>query len=325
MFGNLTFAHPWLLLLLALVPLMIVWYVLRYKRIKAPIHIPDIKMFGDGGHTIRHTLYHARFALRCIAVTLLVVALARPQSKLSREEMEIEGIDIVLTIDVSGSMKGEDFKPNRLEAAKDVALKFIDGRKSDRIALVEFAGEAFTQTPLTIDHNILERQLSAMRTGLLEDGTAIGDGLATAVNRIKDSKAVSKVIILLTDGVNNHGSIDPETAAELTGDYGIRLYTIGVGSRGEVLYHDEYGRPFYAQADLDEPLLTRMAESTVGGHYYRATDKNSLKEIFDQIDKAEKTRIDVTQYQQTKEEFKIFLLLALLALALEMLLRGFES
>ncbi|MBP5189597.1 MAG: VWA domain-containing protein [Bacteroidales bacterium] len=316
-----TFAHPWLLLLLALIPLMIVWYTLHYKYIKAPLHIPDTKMFGDGGHTLRHTLYHARFALRCIALVLLIVALARPQSKLSREEMEIEGIDIVLTIDVSGSMKGEDFKPNRLEAAKEVAQRFIDGRRNDRIALVEFAGEAFTQTPLTIDHNILSRQLSAMRTGLLEDGTAIGDGLATAINRIKESKAVSKVIILLTDGVNNRGSIDPETAAELSGEYGIRLYTIGVGSRGDVLYHDEYGRPFYSKADLDESLLTRMAESTDGGHYYRATNKNSLNEIFEQIDKIEKTRIDVTQYHQTKEEFKIFLLLALLALALELLLR----
>ena len=235
--------------------------------------------------------------------------------------MEIEGIDIVLAIDVSGSMKGEDFKPNRLEAAKEVAQNFIDGRHNDRIALVEFAGEAFTQTPLTIDHNVLSRQLAAMRTGLLEDGTAIGDGLATAINRIKESEAVSKVIILLTDGVNNHGSIDPETAAELAGEYGIRLYTIGVGSRGDVLYHDEYGRPFHARADLDEEMLTRMANCTDGGHYYRATDKNSLNDIFSQIDKIEKTRIDVTQYQQTKEEFKIFLLLALLALGLELLLR----
>lgn len=160
-----------------------------------------------------------------------------------------------------------------------------------------------------------------MRTGLLEDGTAIGDGLATAINRIKDSKAVSKVIILLTDGVNNRGSIDPETAAELAGEYGIRLYTIGVGSMGDVLYHDEYGRPFHQRADLDEPMLTRMAESTDGGHYYRATNKNSLQEIFEQIDKVEKTKIDVTQYRQTKEEFKIFLILALLALGLELLLR----
>ncbi len=321
MFDNLTFAHPWLLLMLALVPLMIVWYIARHKRIKAPIHIADTRMFGASVKTVRHTLYHARFVLRCIAVTMLVIALARPQSKLSREEMEVEGIDIVLAVDVSGSMKGEDFKPNRLEAAKEVAKRFIEGRKNDRIALVEFAGEAFTQTPLTIDHNILERQLSAMRIGLLEDGTAIGDGLATAINRIKESEAVSKVIILLTDGVNNRGSIDPETASELTGEYGIRLYTIGVGSRGDVLYRDEYGHATYMKSDLDEALLTRMAENTDGGHYYRATDKNSLNEIFEQIDKIEKTRIDVTQYQQTREEFKLFLLLALLALGLELLLR----
>lgn len=321
MFSNISFAHPWLLLLLAIVPAMIVWYVARHRRIKAPVHIPSLDMFGDAKPTLRHRLYHLRFVLRCLCVTLLIIALARPQSQLSREEMEIEGIDIVLAMDVSGSMKGEDFKPNRLEAAKDVALQFIEGRKNDRIALVEFAGEAFTQTPLTIDHNVLSRQLSAMRIGLLEDGTAIGDGLATAINRIKESKAVSKVIILLTDGVNNRGSIDPETAAELAGEYGIRLYTIGVGSRGDVLFHDEYGRPFHARADLDEPLLTHMAEATDGGHYYRATDKNTLSEIFAQIDKAEKTRIDVTQYRQTKDEFKPFLLLALLALALELLLK----
>ena len=321
MFGNISFAHPWILLLLVLVPVMIAWYVARHRRIKAPVHIPSLDMFGEAKPTMRQRLYHLRFALRCLCVTMLIIALARPQSQLSREEMEIEGIDIVLTMDVSGSMKGEDFKPNRLEAAKDVALKFIEGRKNDRIALVEFAGEAFTQTPLTIDHNVLNRQLSAMRIGLLEDGTAIGDGLATAINRIKESKAVSKVIILLTDGVNNRGSIDPETAAELAAEYGIRLYTIGVGSRGDVLFHDEYGRPFHARADLDETLLTHMAEATDGGHYYRATDKHTLSDIFDQIDKAEKTRIDVTQYRQTKEEFKPFLLLALLALALELLLK----
>ncbi|MBQ1408236.1 MAG: VWA domain-containing protein [Bacteroidales bacterium] len=316
-----TFAHPWMLLLLIAIPLMVVWYIMKHRQIKAPVHIPSTEMFGSDGKTIRHLLFHARFVLRCLAVTLLIIALARPQSKLSREEMEIEGIDIVLAMDVSGSMKGEDFRPNRLEAAKEVALKFIEGRRNDRIALVEFAGEAFTQTPLTIDHNVLNSQLSAMRIGLLEDGTAIGDGLATAINRIKESEAVSKVIILLTDGVNNKGSIDPETAAELAAEYGIRLYTIGVGSRGDVLYHDEYGRPFHARADLDEALLTQMAETTEGGHYYRATDKKTLDNIFSQIDEIEKTRIDVTQYQQTKEEFKIFLLLALIALGTELILR----
>ena len=321
MLKDITFANPWLLTLLVVVPLMIIWYLRKHKRIKAPMHIPSTEMFAGYRRTPRHIIYHLRFALRCLAVTALIIALARPQSKLSSEEMEIEGIDIVLAMDVSGSMKGEDFKPNRLEAAKDVALNFMNGRLNDRIALVEFAGEAFTQTPLTIDHNVLNRQLAAMRTGLIEDGTAIGDGLATAINRIKDSKAVSKVIILLTDGVNNKGSIDPETAAELAAEFGIRLYTIGVGCKGDVLYHDEHGQPFHAQADLDEALLTNMAEATEGGHYYRATNKNSLKEIFDQIDKVEKTKIDVTQYHQTKDEFKPLLIIALLALALEILLR----
>ena len=321
MLKDITFANPWLLTLLVVVPLMIIWYLRKHKRIKAPMHIPSTEMFAGYRRTPRHIIYHLRFALRCLAVTALIIALARPQSKLSSEEMEIEGIDIVLAMDVSGSMKGEDFKPNRLEAAKDVALNFMNGRLNDRIAIVEFAGEAFTQTPLTIDHNVLNRQLAAMRTGLIEDGTAIGDGLATAINRIKDSKAVSKVIILLTDGVNNKGSIDPETAAELAAEFGIRLYTIGVGSKGDVLYHDEHGQPFHAQADLDEALLTNMAEATEGGHYYRATNKNSLKEIFDQIDKVEKTKIDVTQYHQTKDEFKPLLIIALLALALEILLR----
>lgn len=321
MFGNYTFAHPWMLLLLAVVPLMVLWYAMRYKRIKAPIHLPSTEMFGKENKTFRQRLYHLRFVLRCIAVTMIVVALARPQSKLSREEMEIEGIDIAIAVDVSTSMKGEDFRPNRLEAAKEVALGFIEGRRNDRIALVEFAGEAFTQTPLTIDHEILNRQLASMRMGILEDGTAIGDGLATAINRLKDSKAVSKVIILLTDGVNNRGSIDPETAAGLAAEYGIRLYTIGVGSHGDVLYHDEYGRPFYARADLDEALLKRMAQKTNGGNYYRATNKKTLEEIFSQIDEIEKTRIDVTQFRQTKEEFKLFLIIALLAFVAELLLR----
>lgn len=321
MFHDFSFAHPWMLLLLAVVPLMVVWYVMRHKRIKAPIHIASTEMFGTQTRSWRQTCYHLRFALRCIAVTMLVICLARPQSRLSLEEMEVEGIDIVLAIDVSGSMKAEDFKPNRLEAAKEVALHFIEGRQNDRIALVEFAGEAFTQTPLTIDHPVLNSQLKSMRTGLLEDGTAIGDGLATAINRIKDSKAVSKVIILLTDGVNNRGAIDPETAAELAKEYGIRLYTIGVGKKGEVLFHDDHGIPFYAQVDIDEPLLTRMAELTEGGHYYRATDKNTLNDIFAQIDKIEKTRIDVTQYKQDKDEYPLFLIIALLALGLEMLLR----
>lgn len=321
MIRGLTFAHPWILLLLAVIPLIVVWYIIRHKRMKAPLHIGTTAMFAGVGNTMRVTLYHARFALRCAALALLVIALARPQSKLKYEEMEIEGIDIVLAMDVSGSMMAEDFRPNRLEAAKEVAKEFIEGRRNDRIALVEFAGEAFTQTPLTIDHNVLQRQLKDMKTGLLDDGTAIGDGLATSINRLRESEAVSKVVILLTDGVNNRGAIDPETAAELCSEYGIRLYTIGVGGHGTARFHDEYGRPFQAEVDLDEKLLTRMADCTDGGHYYHANNKQALKEIFNDIDKAERTRMEVTQYRQTKEEFKLFLIAALLLLGLEMLLR----
>lgn len=321
MFRGLTFANPWLLLLLAVVPLMALWYVARHRKLKAPIHIPGLEMFGTPTRTVRHGLYYLRAVLRCLAVTLLIVALARPQSKLNFEEMEIEGIDIMLSLDVSGSMKAEDFRPNRLEAAKKVAADFINGRTSDRIGLVEFAGEAFTQTPLTIDHQVLNQQLAAIRTGMLEDGTAIGDGLATAINRLKDSEAKSKVIILLTDGVNNRGAIDPETAAEIAKEYDIRLYTIGVGTRGEATFRDERGVAFRAKADIDEALLTRMAKNTEGGQYFRATDEQSLRSIFSEIDNMEKTRIDVTQYRQVKDEFALFLVLALLALGAESLLR----
>ena len=241
--------------------------------------------------------------------------------------MKVEGIDIVMAMDVSGSMLAEDFKPNRLEAAKTVASDFINKRQNDRIGLVQFAGEAFTQTPLTIDHLVLQRQLSSMQSGQLKDGTALGDGLATAINRIKDSKAKSKVIILLTDGVNNQGSVDPLSAAEIASLYDIRLYTIGVGTQGMAPYpfRDPFGRIHYQNVpvEIDEGLLTTMAESTNDGHYYRATNKNSLKQIFDQIDQMEKTKIDVTQYNHTKDEYQIWLLIALGALVLEFLLKMF--
>ena len=324
MMHNISFAHPWLLLLLLVIPLMAAWYVMRHKKLKAPVNIPSVDSFGDESRSLRYTLFHLRFVLRCLATMLLIVALARPQSKLSHEEMEVEGIDIVLSMDVSGSMLAEDFKPTRLEAAKDVATNFINGRQNDRIGLVEFAGEAFTQTPLTIDHDVLLGQLKGMKTGVLEDGTAIGDGLATAINRIKDSKAVSKVIILLTDGVNNRGFVDPESAAEIAADYGIRLYTIGIGSRGEAIAHDNFGRPMRVSADIDEDLLSRMAQHTNGGRYFRATNKNALGEIFEQIDTMEKTRIEVTQYRQTREEFKPLVAVALLLLLLELAIRLFN-
>ena len=246
---------------------------------------------------------------------------------LSRQEMKVEGIDIVLAMDVSGSMLAEDFKPNRLEAAKKVAAEFIDGRKNDRMGLVVFAGEAFTQVPLTIDHNVLLKQLSTLKDGMMKDGTALGDGLATAINRIKDSEAKSKVIILLTDGINNQGAVDPQSAAEIAALYNIRLYTIGVGTQGLAPYpfRDQFGRKRYQNVpvELDENLLTQMAQSTTDGQYFRATNKKSLQQIFKQIDEMEKSKIDVTRYAQTKDEYQGWLVLAAIALLLEILLALF--
>ena len=324
MFSSIIFANPGFLWCLLVVPLMIAWYVLRYRHQKPALQFSSISLFRKPHKTFRQRMYPILFVLRMVAVIAVVIALARPQSKLSRQEMKVEGIDIVLTMDVSGSMLAEDFKPNRLEAAKKVAEDFIKGRKNDRIGLVEFAGEAFTQTPLTIDHNVLLSQLDKVKSGVIEDGTALGDGLATAINRIKDSKAASKVIILLTDGVNNQGSVDPNSAAEIAALYGIRLYTIGLGTRGMAPYpfRSPFGGTQYQNVpvEIDEELLTEMAHSTNGGEYFRATNKKSLESIFSEIDKMEKTKIDVTQYNQTKDEYLPFLLIAVLSLVLEIIL-----
>ena len=319
-----SFAHPWVLLFLVLVPLMAVWYVWRYRKQNAALQFSNIGLFRGARKTFRQRTRPVLYVLRVVAVAALVVALARPQSKMSRQEMKVEGIDIVLAMDVSGSMLAEDFKPNRLEAAKKVAGDFIAGRRNDRMGLVVFSGEAFTQVPLTIDHNVLQTQLKSLKSGVLKDGTALGDGLATAINRIKDSEAKSKVIILLTDGINNQGAVDPQSAAEIAALYNIRLYTIGVGTQGLAPYpfRDPFGHVRYQNVpvELDEHLLTSMAQSTRDGHYFRATNKKSLQQIFSQIDEMEKSKIDVTQYAQTKDEYFPWLLLAALALALEVLL-----
>lgn len=321
---HITFAHPYLLLLLLVVPLLVAWYVLRYRKHKPALQFSNIALMQGVRKSLRQRTYHLLFVLRMVAVTALIIALARPQRMLSRQDMKVEGIDIVLAMDVSGSMLAEDFRPNRLEAAKKVAADFIDGRKNDRMGLVVFAGEAFTQVPLTIDHHILLKQLHGLKSGLLKDGTALGDGLATAINRIKDSEAKSKVIILLTDGINNQGSVDPQSAAEIAALYNVRLYTIGVGTHGMAPYplRDPYGRVHYQNipVELDEPLLTHMAQSTPEGRYFRATSRNSLQNIFKQIDKMEKSKIDVTQYAQTKDEFFPLLILAFAAMLLELLL-----
>ncbi len=322
---NITFAHPWYLLGLVLVPLLVAWWIWRYRKQDAAVQHSDIAIFEGIGKSLRVRLRWLPYALRVVAIGAMVVALARPQSRLSRQEMKVEGIDIVMAMDISGSMLAEDFKPNRLEAAKKVAADFIEGRKSDRMGLVVFAGQAFTQVPLTVDHHVLLQQLGKLKSGIVRDGTALGDGLATAINRIKDSEAKSKVIILLTDGVNNQGSVDPLSAAEIASMYGIRLYTIGVGSLGKAPYpfRDQFGRVHYQNIDveIDEPLMKQMSELTGEGRYFRATNKKALQEIFSQIDEMEKSRIDVTQYAQTKDEQAPWLWLAVLALVLELLLR----
>ena len=323
--SHITFSHPWILLGLLVVPAMIVWYILRYRKQEAALQHSNIAIFDGVKKTLRVRLRWLPYALRTLAVATMIVALARPQSHLSRQEMKVEGIDIVLAMDISGSMLAEDFRPNRLEAAKRVAADFIDGRKTDRMGLVVFAGQAFTQVPLTIDHHVLLKQLGELKSGIVKDGTALGDGLATAINRIKDSDAKSKVIILLTDGVNNQGSIDPQNAAEIAALYGIRLYTIGIGTMGKAPFpfRDQFGHVHYQNidVDIDEALLKNMSAATNDGRYFRATNKKALQEIFSQIDDMEKSRIDVTQYAQTKDEQGLWLWIALVALIAEALLR----
>jgi Ca-activated chloride channel family protein len=258
-----------------------------------------------------------------LAVSLLIIALAKPQSTLKRQNVSIEGIDIVLGLDISGSMLAQDLKPDRLEAAKNVSQDFFRGRPNDRIGLVVFSGEAFTQCPLTTDHVIMEEMLDDIKSGMIQDGTAIGDGLATAINRLKESQAVSKVIILLTDGQNNAGSIAPLSAAEIAKIYGIRIYTIGVGTMGYAPYPVQ--TPFGIQyqnmeVKIDEELLRKVANMT-DGKYYRATDNTRLKEVYQEIDQLEKSKIDVTEFRKKKEEYLGLAIFALVLLALESLSR----
>lgn len=317
------FASPWLLLLLILIPAAIVWYILRHRKLHPEISIPTTGFVVKGFQTLRQRFFHGLFVLRVSALTLIIIALARPQSSTSRQDVTVEGIDIVLALDVSGSMLAEDFKPNRLEAAKDVARDFLNQRPNDRIGLVIFSGEAFTQCPLTSDRSFIINMFGGIKSGMLEDGTALGDGLATAVNRLKKSKAVSKVIILLTDGVNNRGAIDPLTAAEIAKLFKVRVYTIGVGTRGLAPY--PFQTPFGIQyqnveVEIDEPLLTNISDMT-DGKYFRATNKNKLIEIFSEIDKMEKSKIDVTEYRKKHEEFLPLVLIAFGLVFLELILK----
>ena len=323
-FENVQFANPKLLWLLPFLLLLVLWYILRQKKQDAPVVFSDMKGFVKLPKTWKPYFRHLLFVLKLAALALLIVALARPQTKESNSTSNIEGIDIVLAMDVSGSMLAQDLKPDRLTAAKNVASDFVRGRPNDRMGLVVFSGETFTQVPLTTDHSVMINMLAEMKNGLIEDGTAIGDGLATAINRLKESKAVSKVVILLTDGMNNAGSIDPYTAAEIAKDFKVRVYTIGVGTRGMAPYptQDFFGRTVIQKikVEIDEKLLITIANQT-GGKYFRAENNKKLKEIYEEIDEMERSKIEVTEFHRMHEEFYPLVLLALGLLLLEFLLR----
>ncbi len=323
MIPALHFANPEYLWLLLIVPAMVIYYVLVQLKKSSTFRFSSLANFGAYRPTFRQRLLHLPILLRSLTFTALILALARPQSSSNSQSVTTEGIDIVLALDLSPSMLAEDLKPNRIEAAKKVALEFIDNRPNDRIGLVVFSGESFTQCPLTSDHSVLKNLIGKLESGMLADGTAIGEGLATAVNRIRNSKAKSKVIILLTDGVNNVGAIAPQTAGEIAKTFNIRVYTIGVGSLGVAPY--PFRTPFGIQyqnvpVQIDESVLKTIANET-GGKYFRATSTNKLKEVYTDIDKLEKTKIDVMEFRKRSEEFYPYALAALVLLLIEFILQ----
>ncbi|MDN3551321.1 vWA domain-containing protein [Mucilaginibacter aquaedulcis] len=323
-FKGIEFAHPGFFWLLIIIPLMAAWYIWKQRQLQGNLSVPTLKGFAVGRKSNVARFRHVGIVLRSLAMAALIVALARPQSSLSWQDSTTEGIDIMIASDISGSMLAEDFKPNRLEAGKNIAIDFIKNRPNDRIGLVIFSGESFTQCPLTIDHDVLINLYADIKNGMIEDGTAIGMGLATAVNRLRTSDAKSKVIILLTDGSNNSGSIPPITAAEIAKQFGVRVYTVGLGTNGYAPYPVQ--TPFGIQyqrmkVDIDEGTLSKIANIT-GGKYFRATNNETLKQIYTQIDRLEKAKIDVTQYRKKTEMFLPWAILALLLLSLEFLLKN---
>lgn len=303
MFNDVTFANSWALYLLLLLPLFFYWYWKKKNKVSPDIVYSSLKIFQRVPKSIKEKIIHVPIFIRLIALALLIVAFARPQSFSSGENIFTEGIDIAMVLDISGSMLAEDFKPNRLEAAKNVINNFIKGRTTDKIGLVIFAGESFTQCPLTIDYSVLSNLLSQIKSGMIQDGTAIGNAITNGVNRLKDSQAKSKVMILLTDGVNNAGQIDPVTAAQIAQKFGIRIYTVGVGTIGQAPYPFDtpFGRRYQmVPVEIDENLLKQISNNT-GGKYFRATNNKKLAEIYDEIDKLEKTRVEVTSFRHAKE------------------------
>lgn len=325
MFKNIVFANPEFFWLLLLLPLMLLWYWFWNKKSQANVTFSTTIAFKKT-KSWSDALYHLLFMLRMIAIALIVVALARPQTHSENAKTKItDGIDIVMAIDVSASMLSQDLKPNRFEALKKVASQFVKDRPNDRIGLVIYAGESYTKTPVTTDKSIILNALSEITYGQIEDGTAIGMGLATAVNRLKESKAKSRVIILLTDGVNNTGFIDPQTAAELAAEYGIKVYTVGIGTNGMALSPyalNADGSIIYRmqQVDIDEPLMKKIAQVTKG-RYFRATNNQKLQQIYDEINQMETTKIEEFKYTEVDEKFRWWVLVAGLLLLLEFVLK----
>jgi Ca-activated chloride channel family protein len=323
MFHNTEFANPELFWLFLLIPALVAWYIWKYRENYSKMTISGLSHFKGAPVTLRQRFIHLPFVLKILVLSLLIVALTRPQSSSEREDVSIEGIDIIMAIDISSSMLAQDLQPNRLEASKKVAIDFAKGRPNDRMGLVIFSGEAFTQCPLTTDHQVLEHLFTEARSGMIEDGTAIGDGLATAISRLKDSQAISKVIILITDGVSNMGALDASSAAEIAKLYGIRVYTIGVGTMGTAPYPVQ--TPFGVQMQqvevkIDELLLQQVADMT-DGKYYRATSNKKLQEIYQDIDTLEKSKIDVTVFSKKSEEFHRWVLAAALLFLLMIVLK----
>ena len=319
------FASPKILWLLVVVPFYVAYYIWRTTQGGASIVISTTDSLRSAPRTFRYYLRHLPIALRAVALALIIVASARPQSVEHETKTETDGIDIVLAVDISGSMLARDFQPDRLTSAKEVASQFVANRQGDRIGLVVFAGEAFTQTPLTTDQSSLQTLLGRLRSGVVEDGTAIGNGLATAVNRLRESDSKSKVIILLTDGVNNRGQIAPLTVADIAKAQGIKVYTIGVGRNGTAPYpvFDERGREVYTvemKVEIDEKMLQEIAQKT-GGKYFRATDKLSLERIYNEIDSMEKSKVEKFDITHIHEEFLLFVLWALALLLAEFMIK----
>lgn len=321
-YQQIVFAYPYLLWLLVLLPLLIVWYLVKNKKATSSVTISTLRIYKRHGGS-KTVIRHLPFVLRLLAMALLIIAIARPQTRNNEERIEGEGIDIVLCMDVSGSMLAEDFAPNRMEAMKKVAADFVDARKTDRIGLVIFSGEPFTQCPITSDYAALKSQIYAVRSGILQDGTAIGSGLATSVERLKKSKSKSKVIILLTDGENNGGLIPPSTAKEIAKAYNIKVYTIGMGTEGFATLPQQTTAGVVRtkeKVNIDEKLLQEIARET-GGNYFRATDNESLSNIYVEIDKLEKSRIETSSFARYAEQFYPLAIAAVILLLIEAWLR----